>query len=356
MPILNLPSYSIHLGDLRESARDWLRGRNYSKIAILVDENTAQHCLPVFLEKTGLEDFQLIRIAAGEQHKNFETCQLIWRQMMECGLDRRSLLLNLGGGVIGDMGGFCAATFKRGMDFVQAPTTLLSQVDASVGGKLGIDFMQVKNSIGVFQDPAAVFVDADFLKTLPYRELRSGFAEMIKHALIADAEQWQNLSKLENLTESDWLPYILHSLRIKQGIVEADPFERGIRKALNFGHTIGHAIEGHALESEHPLLHGEAIAAGMIAESYLSHQKLGLPMHDVEAITAYLTRIYGTFQIEKSNYPDYFALMQQDKKNENGQILFSLIHPIGNAVVNVACDGLEIEAALEYTSALQGIF
>jgi len=348
MNTLTLPSYAIHLGDLRESAGDWLRGRNYSKIAILVDENTAQHCLPVLLEKTGLENFHLIKIAAGEQHENIETCQLIWRQMLAFGLDRRSLLLNLGGGVIGDMGGFCAATFKRGMDFVQAPTTLLSQVDASVGGKLGIDFMQVKNSIGVFQDPAAVFIDADFLKTLPYRELRSGFAEMLKHALIADAGQWQNLIQLENLAVPDWLPFILHSLRIKQGIVETDPFERGIRKALNFGHTIGHAIEGHALESEHPLLHGEAIAVGMIAESYLSHRKLGLPMRDVEAITAYLNRIYGTFQIEKSNYPAYFALMQQDKKNENGQILFSLIHPIGNAVVNVACNNEEIEAALDY--------
>jgi len=348
MNILDLPTYAIHLGDLRESASDWLRGRNHSKIAILVDENTAQHCLPVFLEKTGLEDFQLIRIAAGEQHKNIETCQLIWRQMMACGLDRRSLLLNLGGGVIGDMGGFCAATFKRGMDFVQAPTTLLSQVDASVGGKLGIDFMQVKNSIGVFQDPAAVFIDADFLKTLPYRELRSGFAEMIKHALIADEAQWQKMAGLDDLTGLEWTPYILHSLRIKQSIVEADPFERGIRKALNFGHTIGHAIEGYALESEHPLLHGEAIAAGMIAESYLSHRKLGLPMRDVEAIATYLNRIYDTFQIEKSNYPAYFALMQQDKKNENGQILFSLIYPIGNAVVNVACDDTEIEAALDY--------
>lgn len=350
MNTLNLPTYAIHLGDLRESASNWLRERNYSGIAILVDENTGQHCLPVFLKKTGLEDFQLIEIEAGEQHKNIETCQLIWRRMMECGLDRRSLLLNLGGGVIGDMGGFCAATFKRGMDFVQVPTTLLSQVDASVGGKLGIDFMQVKNSIGVFQDPAAVFIDADFLKTLPYRELRSGFAEMIKHTLIADARQWQKMSELDDLTRLEWAPYILHSLRIKQGIVTMDPFERGIRKALNFGHTIGHAIEGHALETDHPLLHGEAIAVGMIAESYLSHLKLGLPMRDVEAIVAYLNGLYGVVQIDQSNYPAFFTLMQQDKKNENGQILFSLIHPIGNTVVNVACDHADIEAALDYCS------
>ena len=179
---------------------------------------------------------------------------------------------------------------------------------------------------------------------------------MIKHTLIADEAQWQKMVGLDDLAGLDWTPYILHSLRIKQSIVEADPFERGIRKALNFGHTIGHAIEGHALESEHPLLHGEAIAAGMIAESYLAHRKLGLPMRDVEAIAIYLNRIYGTSQIEKSNYPAYFALMQQDKKNENGQILFSLIHPIGNAVVNMACDSAEIEAALDYERALQGIF
>ncbi|NUO00164.1 MAG: 3-dehydroquinate synthase [Saprospiraceae bacterium] len=348
MDILNLPTYTIHLGDLRESAGDWLRRQNYPKVAVLVDENTEQHCLPVFLKKTGLADFHLIRIEAGEPHKNIGTCQTIWSRMMESGLDRRSLLINLGGGVIGDMGGFCAATFKRGMDFVQVPTTLLSQVDASVGGKLGIDFMQVKNSIGVFRDPAAVFIDPDFLKTLPYRELRSGFAEMIKHALIADEAQWQKMSRLQDLAGLDWSPYILHSLRIKQSIVEADPFERGIRKALNFGHTIGHAIEGHALESAHPLLHGEAIAVGMVAESYLSHRKLGLPLPDVEAIKAYLTRIYGAFTIEKSSYPDYLALMHQDKKNENGQILFSLIHPVGNAVVNVACEPEDIEAALDY--------
>ncbi len=351
MSTLHLPAYDIQLGDLRESAKTWLREKAYSKIAILVDENTAQHCLPVFLEKTGLEDFRLIQIPAGEQHKNIDTCQAIWRGMMSGGLDRRSLLLNLGGGVIGDMGGFCAATFKRGMDFVQIPTTLLSQVDASVGGKLGIDFMQVKNSIGVFQDPSAVFIDAGFLKTLPYRELRSGFAEMLKHALIADAEQWHILTGINNLAEVDWLPLIQHSLRIKQHVVEADPFEHGIRKALNFGHTIGHAIEGDALESAHPLLHGEAIAAGMIAESYLSHLKLGLAMAEVKKITTFLSGLYGGFRLEKASYPTLFALMQQDKKNENGKILFSLIQPAGNAVVNVACDRSEIEAALDYCAA-----
>lgn len=348
MSTLDLSTYQIQLGSLQESAKNWLKSQAFSKIALITDEHTAEHCLPVFTAKTGLEDFEHIQILAGEQHKNIETCQHIWRRMIECGLDRRALVINLGGGVIGDMGGFCAATFKRGMAFVQVPTTLLSQVDASVGGKLGIDFMQVKNSIGVFQDPAAVFIDPDFLKTLPERELRSGFAEMLKHALIADAKQWAVLRQLKNLPETDWLPYILHSLRIKQGIVEQDPFEQGIRKALNFGHTIGHAIEGFALESENPLLHGEAIALGMIAESYLSHRLLGLPMQDVEEISTFLRDTYGTYAIKQGNYATLLELMRQDKKNAHGQILFSLIHPLGESAVNVACGTDEIEAALDY--------
>ncbi len=348
MSVLQLPAYAIHLGDLRESAGEWLQSRNYSSVAILTDDNTALHCLPLFLKKTGITNFHHIRVAAGELHKNIDTCQAIWQEMMACGLDRHGLLINLGGGVIGDMGGFCAATFKRGLDFVQVPTTLLSQVDASVGGKLGIDFMQVKNSIGVFRDPAAVWIDTDFLKTLPYRELRSGFAEMLKHALIADAAQWEALTKLENIAAIDLTPYILHSLHIKKDIVEADPFEHSIRKALNFGHTIGHALESHALESDQPLLHGEAVAAGMIAESYLAHRKLGLSLAETNAIAASLNRLYGGFEVKKSTYQTLLTLMQQDKKNENGHILFSLIQPVGKAVVNVSCTETDIEAALDY--------
>jgi 3-dehydroquinate synthase len=347
MEIVNLDSYSIYIGALQDTLPGFLRQLSYSRLFAIVDENTQEHCLPV-LESCLEAPLTVVEIPSGEQHKQIDTCQQIWTKLMEAQAGRDALVLNLGGGVIGDMGGFCAGTFKRGMRFIQIPTTLLSQVDASIGGKLGVDFMKVKNSIGLFQNPQAVFIDPSFLNTLPEREIYSGFAEVVKHSLIADAKIWGRLKNMRSLDNLEWEPIIVPSLLIKKRIVEQDPFEKGIRKALNFGHTIGHAVEGLALETANPLLHGEAIAIGMICEAYLSREILGLPAEQAEEVARCLLRLYKLPLLEEAHYDAYLQLMGNDKKNEGNKINFSLIHPIGTAVVNQSCDPQLILKSLDF--------
>lgn len=348
MEILALQDYNIYVGEFNDHLHNLLREKSYSRLIILVDQNTRRHCWPLLEPVVRHWEHSLIEIPAGEQYKHLQTCQLIWQNMMETRADRRSLVINLGGGVIGDMGGFCAATFKRGMDFIQMPTTLLSQVDASIGGKLGIDFMQVKNSIGVFRNPQAVFIDPRFLKTLPARELRSGFAEIIKHSLIADREQWEQLRRITDLHTVNWPELIVPSLRIKQHIVEVDPFEHGLRKALNFGHTIGHAVEGYALETDKPLLHGEAIAVGMIAEAHLSYQMAGLSESGLREITGFIRQIYRPSALDPDTYDELLGLMTNDKKNIGTSINFSLLPRCGEVSVNQTAGKEEIVRSLTY--------
>ncbi len=345
---ITLSDYSIHVGnEIWDTFNQAIEKADYSKIAVLVDENTAKYCLPIFKEKTTFE-YETIQIAAGEIHKNIETCQQIWQAMMRLEMNRNAVLINLGGGVIGDMGGFCASTFKRGMAFVQLPTTLLAQVDASVGGKLGIDFEEVKNSIGVFNNPKGVFIYPDFLKTLSEREVRSGFAEIIKHSLIASSTEWQKIISISDLRHTNWDNLLLPSLYIKRDIVTKDPFERGIRKALNFGHTIGHAVESYFLKTNKPLLHGEAVAIGMVCESYLSYQKTGLKKSELDLITTFIIQRYGKPSIPETAFEELLAIMQQDKKNESQAINFTLLHSIGDAIVNQTANRAEIKAALGF--------
>lgn len=348
MNTIQLGDYHIYIGDIRAEFNRFLDRSAYSSHMILVDDHTETHCLPRMKGLLSGRDHQIMRIPSGERFKNIDTCQAIWRQMLECGADRNALMINLGGGVIGDMGGFCAASFKRGIPFVQIPTTLLSQVDASIGGKLGIDFLQVKNSIGLFKNPQGVFIDPAFLETLPPREMRSGLAEIIKHALIADRNQWESIRRIKNLDKVDWRRYITPSLLIKKAVVEADPLEKGLRKALNFGHTVGHAVEGFFLEKEGPLLHGEAIAIGMICESYLSNRLLGLPIQDMEDICRFLIDIFGCRRLNPEDYNSYIQLMRSDKKNEKNQISFSLIRSIGHAVVGKFCEESLIIESLDF--------
>ena len=246
MNVIDLDTYKIHIGDFWKD----LQLDKYSTLFVLVDENTRAFCLPIFEQKISNLAYHIIEIPSGETHKNIATCQFIWSEMVKYGADRKSCLINLGGGVIGDMGGFTASTFYRGMDFIQIPTTLLSQVDASIGGKLGIDFMNLKNAVGLFKNPKQVCISADFLHTLSPREIRSGFAELIKHGLIASKKDWDELKDIKSISEvADWEKYIIPSLAIKKAVVQEDPFEMGLRKSLNFGHTIGHAIESHALKN-----------------------------------------------------------------------------------------------------------
>ncbi len=349
MKILKLSDYQIVVGDFWASFADFLTKKNYSKIIVLVDENTEGSCFERFRSHFPTDIAAIIRVPSGEINKTIDTCQHIWRELFTAQADRNSVLLCVGGGVIGDMGGFAASTFKRGIDFIQMPTTLLSQVDSSIGGKLGIDFQEVKNSIGVFANPKAVFISSDFLTTLSPREVRSGFGEIIKHALIADAKQWKTLSKIKDLTTVDWTKIIVPSLKIKQHIVKIDPFEKGLRKALNFGHTIGHAVESMALATKNPLTHGEAIAIGMICEAYLSKILRGLSDAELNEICSFILKIYGKYAIEQFDFQQLIALMRQDKKNDSAsKINFSLLPKIGSVEVNCIAVEKEIEAALSF--------
>lgn len=354
MDVLHLQDYPIFIGPCEEALSHFLESHPHEAIFVLVDEHTEACCLPRLSGVRALAKAVVLRIQAGEKFKNLDTCSWIWRQLLDAGAGRRGLLINLGGGVIGDMGGFCASTYKRGMDFVQIPTTLLSQVDASIGGKLGIDFHEVKNSIGVFDNPSAVFIDPDFLDTLPFLELRSGYAEIVKHGLIADAGLWNALKTKQDLGALSWMELIPPSLQIKKRIVEADPFEKGLRKALNFGHTIGHAVEAVSLQSAEPLLHGEAIAAGMICESWLSWSAGLLDRRDLEEISGYLIQVYQPQLLNASNFPAYLQLMRNDKKNEADEINFTFIGPPGIAHVNQKAEEAEIRASFAYLNGRLG--
>jgi 3-dehydroquinate synthase len=354
MSIISVDKYHIFLGFLEAPLKEFLEKGRYSRLIVLSDDHTEAFCLPRVAPFLKLHNWTSIVIPSGEKHKNIDTCRQIWQEMMNVRADRRALVINLGGGVIGDMGGFCAATFKRGIDFVQVPTTLLSQVDASIGGKLGIDFGQVKNSIGLFRNPKAVFIDPAFLSTLPFRERRSGFAEIIKHSLIADAGQWKQLREIDNLEEVDWPALIGPSLCIKKNIVLEDPMERGLRKALNFGHTIGHAVESLLLPTPKPLLHGEAVAVGMICEAFLSHEESDLPLRDVESICNYLQQHFNPQPIAPAQFGTLLQLMANDKKNDGAGINFSLLPAIGSVKVNQVVDPSSIRRSLEYYNARVG--
>lgn len=319
--------------DIQQSITNFLSDKKYSKIAVLVDENTEVHCLPKVLD--AMPEHYLITIQSGEENKNLSTCEDIWMALTEAGFDRKGLLINLGGGVIGDMGGFAASTYKRGMQFLNIPTTLLSQVDASVGGKLGIDFHGFKNHIGVFNEPENVLIYTGFFDTLPKEEIRSGFAEIIKHGLIYDAAYWEQVKQI-NPFDQDWTEVVAHSIEIKKKVVIEDPFESGLRKILNYGHTIGHAIESYFLEIPgERLLHGEAIALGMIAEAFLSHKFTGLSEEALNEITDYLIQVYEPKSIDPKLFDTILSLTTQDKKNEGGAVQFSLLKEIGECTINI---------------------
>ena len=338
-----MSSVSIH-SNAASLLTGFFSSKSYSSVAVLADPNTAQHCYP--LVKDSLPPHALITIPAGEENKNLSTCQIVWENLTTLKADRHSVLLILGGGVLGDLGGFCAATYKRGIDFVLMPTTLLAQVDASVGGKLGIDFQNYKNHIGVFCNPVTTLICPDFLKSLPERELRSGFAEIIKHCLISDKGMWDMLRK-KSLTDQDWNILIRHSVAFKKMVVENDPKESGLRKILNFGHTVGHAVESYFLDSGNRIFHGEAITIGMHCESYIAWKKNLLSKDELDEISAYLKLVYAQVDLPSVRKP-ILDLMSQDKKNKGNKILMALTKGIGQAVWDVEVSAEEIEASLDY--------
>jgi 3-dehydroquinate synthase len=319
-----------------------------AKKYVLVDSNTKIHCLPL-LQKNVLafQEATVLEIIAGEKSKSIETIVRLWSELTETGADRNSLLLNLGGGVVSDIGGFTASTYMRGIDFMNMPTTLLAMVDASVGGKNGINFKDYKNQIGTFDEPKAVFASPVFLKTLPPDEIRSGFAEVIKHALISDPKKWEEVKSIEQLDNVNWFDIIKESIRTKNKIVNSDYRDKHLRKALNFGHTIGHALESFSQKNHSsPLKHGEAISIGMLGEIFLSQRICGLNENVANDICNFICRHYNTV-VEFDN-ASLISLMKGDKKNSSDKISFSLIRSIGDPVINQTCDDAMISNALVY--------
>ena len=330
----------------------WLIERHYSQILLLVDTNTQRDCYPILASYLGDIPHQVLTIAAGERHKNIDTCATIWQAMLRNELDRKAVLVNLGGGVIGDMGGFCASTYKRGIDFVQIPTSLLGQTDASIGGKLGVDFEGLKNVIGVFQNPTSTWIDTCFLATLPLDELRSGLAEVMKHGLIASVAYWQRLPDFFSPQAMDWQYVVAESIEIKKNIVALDFKENDIRKVLNFGHTIGHALESFSLlkakqQNTKALLHGEAVAIGMMAEAFLSVKYASLPQKDFEAIVRKISNYFHDISLVEYDFVEVAKLALQDKKNQRGHILCTLLSKIGTAVCNQVITEKDVVEALE---------
>ena len=352
METIKASSYSIFFEEKYYlSLENYLNDTMHSKIFVLVDSNTKKYCLPIFLSKIPQHiDYQIIEISAGETYKNLDTCQQVWQELTTLQADRKSIVFHLGGGMLTDLGGFTAATFKRGIAFINFPTTLLGMVDASVGGKTGVDFNHLKNQIGLFANPELLIVDFSYLKTLPKRELHSGLAEIIKYAVSYDVKLWKEMQKHLPFTEKKLKEWIYRSIFIKNEIVLQDPKEQGIRKILNFGHTIGHAIESYFLESKtkNTLLHGEAIAAGMLMETYLSVKLFNVKEKELKQLEKVVFTYFDKINYSTNEYPSFLKWMQHDKKNINGEVLFTLLERIGKSKWNVkVSDNLIIEA-LDY--------
>lgn len=286
-----------------------------------------------------LKSLPLVVIPSGEENKKLTSVELIWEFLSSSGADRKSLLINVGGGMLTDLSGFAASTFKRGIDFVNIPTTLLSQVDASVGGKTGINFRGLKNEIGTFNIPRSVIISSSFLQTLDKKDLLSGFAEMIKHGLIYSSEHFYELCNVDfdNVDLKSFQDIIRHSVQVKEYFVQQDPTEKNIRKALNFGHTIGHALESLLLEQHRPVLHGYAVAWGMMAELYISRAICGLDPDTSDDICEWIGSLYGNISISADDFEELYKLMGHDKKNEAGRINFTLISSPGNFEINQEC-------------------
>jgi 3-dehydroquinate synthase len=333
-----------------KTIKEWIQNYDNNKIFLATEENVNKLWVNNFNILLNSYKIKKVIVPSGEKNKNLDSVKIIWKFLSDYGADRKSMLINIGGGMLTDLAGFAASTFKRGINFLNVPTTLLSQVDASTGGKTGINFNGLKNEIGSFREPVAVIINTDFLKTLDHKNFLSGFAEMIKHGLIkspAHLEELKNFD-LDNVDYLSLQQIIANSLDIKKYFVDKDPKEKNIRKALNFGHTAGHAFESLALEQERSVLHGYAVAWGMITELFLSKIKCGFDETELNELTNWLFRIYGRFKIDKSDFERLLNLMIHDKKNEAERINFSLISKPGQIEINKNCEKILILRALDY--------
>lgn len=350
-PILSNNYYVNFQEDAYIKLNKHIAQSNPTKIFILVDENTNENCLPILLQVLETtQEIEIIEIESGEENKNLDTCTGVWHALTDLGADRKSLLINLGGGVITDLGGFVASTFKRGISFVNIPTTLLSMVDASVGGKTGVDLGVLKNQIGLFSNPEMVLIDTEYLNTVSEREIKSGLAEIIKYGLTYDVSVWEKIKNFKELSLENISTLIHRSIEIKNEVVTEDPKEAGLRKVLNFGHTLGHAIESYFLDSEdkEKLTHGEAIVIGMITEAYISQKLLNFPSEELVVIKEESLKIYDKVRIDKTDYDAIIELLIHDKKNVGGQVNFVLLTSYENFKFDCKVDKTLLIEALDY--------
>lgn len=337
--------------DLKAELQEFLSAMNYDKLFILTDTNTREKCYPLLKDIPVFRNAPVIKVEAGDTHKSLEQVSYIWSRLSNEGASRNSLLVNLGGGMITDMGGFAGATFKRGLRTVNIPTTLMASVDAAVGGKTGINFNGLKNEIGSFYPPECVFIDCEFLRTLDRDNLLSGYAEMIKHALISSVDTYASVLLFDLDAKIDYTflnKMVAQSVAVKERIVEEDPKEQGLRKALNFGHTIGHAYESLSFKKNAPLLHGHAVAAGIISELYLSYKLCDFPMDKLSQVVYYIKEYYPAFQFDCKDYETLYELMTHDKKNEAGIINFTLLAQIGDVRINQQVSKEKILDSLDF--------
>lgn len=335
---------------LEQSLAAAMRHVDFDKVFVLTDEHTDHLCFPLLHSFGSLKGARRIVIGAGDVHKTIETLASVWKELSEHGATRHSLLINLGGGMVTDLGGFAASTFKRGIPFINIPTTLLAMVDAAVGGKTGINFNGLKNEVGAFAPANSVIIDAEFLKSLDKENLRSGYAEMLKHGLISDVGHWAELVNFD-LACPDYAALQRmtgQSVQVKERIVEQDPKEKGIRKALNLGHTVGHAFESLALEQGQPRLHGYAVAWGLVCELYLSCVKTGFPKDKLRQTVQFIKDNYGVFPFDCKQYERLYEFMTHDKKNESGSINFTLLGEIGDIRINQTATKEEIFETLDF--------
>ena len=352
MPQIASIGYKIEIGKKSLSAlSSFLKKEKYSQYFILCDENTLKHCLPVLISKCKiLNKAEIIEIESGESSKNIVVCSQIWQTLIDFNADKKSLIINLGGGVVSDLGGFIAATYKRGIDFINIPTSLLAMADAGVGGKTGIDFAGVKNSIGTITQPKGVFVYPDFLKTLPPKHFDNGLAEIYKIALISDKTFWKKLSAQNGFKNSEEI--IQKSTHLKNVIVKKDPYEKNIRKSLNFGHTIGHAIEATLLGTKHELLHGEAVLVGLICESMISAQKKLISKNECLDILNILLDQFIFSPIPESFFNAILNFIENDKKTSKGIIKCVLLNGIGKYKINVDVSAEQIKESLQFYNSI----
>ena len=337
-------------GNLERDLVNAISECEHDRIFVLTDETTQQLCWPKIKNFKALKNSTPIIIKATDTHKNLNTLSQVWQALSNGGATRHSLMINLGGGMVTDLGGFAASTFKRGIDFINIPTTLLAMVDASVGGKTGINFGGLKNEIGVFSDSRFVIINTQFLDTLDHDNICSGYAEMLKHGLISDERTWAELVTFDLDTPdlSQLQRMVAESIKVKERIVEADPHEHGIRKALNLGHTMGHAFESFAMRRGTPILHGYAVAYGLISELYMSARKTAFPTDRMHQTVRFIRENYGTFNITCDDYPTLIELMHHDKKNTSGIINFTLLGNVGDIRINQTANEEEIKEALDF--------